>query len=130
MNRSRLARAFGLGLALLAPPALAQDLIGSYSAYIGEYDLYNSKGVRLSHPWQVLRQDRANYHRFGIAQAGDEWDAFFGSMDNRAAMERMIRNGYIDPGAAAILTRGGALVHVRIYGQGNVGQSIQVSVGP
>lgn len=125
---TRLVRLLSLCLAALASPAAAQDLIGSYRAFIGEYDLYNSNGVRLGDPGQVLRQDRANYHRFGVAQAGDEWDPFFGSIDNRAAMERMIRNGYIDPGAASVLMRGGATVFVQIYGRGNIGQSIQVTV--
>jgi hypothetical protein len=112
----------------LAGAAAAQTMIGSYSAYIGWDDLHNSNGARLSAPWQVLRQDRANYHRFGIRQAGDEWDAFFGSIDNRAAMERMIMNGAIEPSAAQILMQGGATVFVRIYGQGGVGNSIRVTV--
>jgi len=117
-----------LGLAGVAAPALADQLIGSYWAYIGTQDLYNSKGVRLTAPWQVLRQDRANVHRFGISQPGDEWDSFFGSVDNRAAMERMIMNGAIEPGAAQILMQGGATVHVLIYGRGNTGNSIRVTV--
>ena len=112
----------------VAGGAVAQNLIGSYSAYIGWDDLHNSKGARLSAPWQVLRQDRANVHKFGVSQAGDEWDPFFGSYDNRAAMERMIMNGAIEPSAAQILMQGGATVFVRIYGQGGVGNSIQVTV--
>ncbi|MDJ0823274.1 MAG: hypothetical protein QNJ09_15880 [Paracoccaceae bacterium] len=117
-----------LALSLLALPAHADSLIGSYVAYIGGDDLYNSKGARLSEPWQVLRQDRANYHRFGISQAGDEWDPFFSSIDNRAAMERMIMNGTIEPRAARILVNGGATVFVRIYGVGNTGRSVRVTV--
>lgn len=112
----------------LAGAAAAQTMIGSYSAYIGWEDLHNSNGARLTAPWQVLRQDRANYHRFGIRQAGDEGDAFFASVDNRAAMERMIMNGAIEPSAAQILMQGGATVFVRIYGQGGVGNSIRVTV--
>ena len=115
-------------LALSGAAAQADDLIGAYVAYIGEADLYNSKGVRLSEPWQVLRQDRANYHKFGRSQPGDEWDPFFGDIDNRAAMERMIMNGTITPEARAGLLRGGATVFVRIYGSGNVGRYVQVTV--
>jgi hypothetical protein len=111
-----------------APPAAAQELIGSYTAFIGQTDLHNSKGARLTEPWQVLRQDRANFHRFGIAQGGDEWDPFFGSIDNRAAMERMIMNGRIDPGARRNLLQGGATVFVRIYGSGGVGRYVNVTV--
>lgn len=117
-------------LIALGTTASAQQVIGSYVAYIGQDDLYNSKGVRLSEPWQVLRQDRANYHRFGISQRGDEWDPFFGDINNRAIMERMIMNGSIDANAERNLMRGGATVFVRIYGQGNRGDYVRVTVVP
>jgi len=110
------------------PAAFADDIIGSYVAYIGRDDLYNSKGARLNEPWQILRQDRANYHRFGISQSGDEWDSFFSSVKNRAIMERMIMNGSITSGARNSLLRGGATVFVRIYGTGSTGRSIKVTV--
>ncbi len=116
-------------IVLFAGPLSAQELIGSYAAYIGQDDLYNSRGARLTEPWQVLRQDRANYHRFGISQPGDEWDPFFGDMNNRAAMERMIMNGRIDPAARQGLLRGDTTVVVRIYGRDNIGQYVEVTVG-
>lgn len=116
------------GLIALSTPVSAQDLIGAYTAFISNNDLYNSRGARLTQPWQVLRQDRANYHRFGIRQPGDEWDPFFGSMENRAAMERMIMNGSIDPVARQNLLQGGATVFVRIYGSGGVGRYVNVTV--
>lgn len=120
--------ALALMLALSAPMAYADELIGAYVAYIGQQDLYNSRGARLTEPWQVLRQDRANYHRFGISQPGDEWDPFFGNIDNRAAMERWIMSGYIENNARNILLQGGATVFVRIYGSNGWGQRIEVTV--
>lgn len=115
---------------MMAVPGMAQEVIGSYWAHIGRADLFNSKGARLTQPWQVLRQDRANYHRFGISQPGDEWDPFFGSIDNRAAMERMIMNGRITAEARRLVMQGGAEVFVRIYGQGNRGHYVNVTVSP
>lgn len=115
---------------VLAIPAAADELVGSYVAYIGRDDLYNSKGARLTEPWQILRQDRANYHRFGVSQPGDEWDPYFGDINNRAIMERMVMNGSIDPVAAANLVNGGATVFVRIYGSGSTGRSVRVTVAP
>lgn len=107
---------------------MADTLIGQYTAFIGNDDLHNSSGARLTEPWQILRQDRANFHRFGITQPGDEWDPFFSDIDNRAAMERMVMNGSINPIAARNLLDGGAMVVVRIYGTGTRGTSVQVDV--
>lgn len=123
----KLLLALGLVLASMTP-AVSQQLIGSYVAFIGNDDLYNSKGARLTAPWQVLRQDRANYHRFGISQGGDEWDPLFGSIENRAAMEQMIMNGRITKKARRMIMRGGATVFVEIYGRGNRGRYVNVKV--
>lgn len=114
--------------ALTAAPAVAQDLLESYTAYIGAADLRNSKGVRLSEPWQIVRQDRANFHRFNIRDPQDEWDSLFGDYNNRAAMEQMILRGWIDPQAARDIVRGGAMINVSIYGYGGVGQMVTVDV--
>jgi len=111
-----------------AAPSVAQELVGSYVAYIGEDDLYNSNGVRLSAPWQVLRQDRANFHKFGRGQFADEWDAFFADGNNRAKMEAMVRNGYIDAKASRDIMKGGALVLVEIFGRDGRGNYIRVNV--
>lgn len=113
---------------LIALPAAADSLVGQYTAYIGQDDLYNSKGKRLSEPWQILRQDRANYHRFGVSQPGDEWDPYFGDAGNRGTMERMVMNGQINPRAARTLVNGGAMVVVRIYGTGSTGRRVEVDV--
>ena len=105
-------------LALSAPLALADELLADYVAFIGRDDLHNSKGARLSEPWQILRQDRANYHRFGISQPGDEWDPVFENKNNRAVMERMIQHGSISPSAGRDIVRGGVMVRVKVYDGG------------
>lgn len=104
------------------------ELIGSYVAQIGSRDLVNSNGARLTQPWQVLRQDRANFHRYGIRDPGDEGDDFFANAQNRAAMESMVRSGSISRDAARDIMRGGATVLVEIYGSNNIGHSVQVTV--
>lgn len=122
-------RYFLIALATLAAvPAAAEQMVGQYTAFIGQDDLYNSKGKRLTEPWQILRQDRANYHRFGVSQPGDEWDPYFGNADNRSAMERMVMNGRLDPRAVRTVVNGGAMVVVRIYGEGNIGRRVEVDV--
>ncbi|AVO39702.1 hypothetical protein [Pukyongiella litopenaei] len=127
----RISVLFAAVMLLLVPaagPVAAQQVVGSYIAYIGEDDLFNSKGVRLDAPWQVLRQDRANYHRFGIRQFGDEGDGFFADAGNRAKMERMLMNGRMDPAAARLILRGGAMVLVTLYGSGARADYIEVTV--
>lgn len=103
-------------------------LMGSYTAYIGQEDLYASDGVRLTQPWQILRQDRANVHRFGIRQAGDSGDSFFAGASNRATMERMVMQGSISPAAARAIVAGGATVQVSIYGDGRIGRYLDITV--
>lgn len=103
------------------------NLLDSYIAYIGEDDLYNSDGARLGEPWQVIRQDRANYHRFGIRDRLDESDSFFADADNRAAMERMLANGTIASSARRAILGGGAIIQVDIY-RGNGRDWVEVTV--
>ena len=103
-------------------------IIARYQAYIGRPDLYNSSGKRLDKPWQVLRQDRANVHRFGKTQRGDQTDPFFGSAKNRETMERMVANGSISSSAARRIVEGDVIVEVDILGQGDRGQSVSVTV--
>lgn len=127
-------------LALGASPVFAQadvrvkpssetpGLIEEYSAYIGRDDLYNSSGTRLGSPWQVLRQDRANFHQFKIRQPGDQGDGFFSSKANRASFERMLRQGQISPAAGRMIMKGDVLVHVQIWGEGDTGTYVRVEV--
>ena len=125
MNRLVLAL---LGTALCALPVHADELLGSYSAYIGRADLYNSRGMRLTKPWEVLRQDRANVHKFGIRQKGDEDDDFFDSIENRAALEYMVAQGEISREATRAIMKGGATVTVEIYGRNGRGTYVNVLV--
>lgn len=107
------AAAIGLGAAL---PAAGQGrLLEEYVAFLGDDDHYNSRGVRLTEPWQIIRQDRANFHRFGIRDRGDESDRFFASADNRARMERMILNGYIERRAGRRIVNERVWIRVKVY---------------
>ena len=107
--------------------ARADDLIASYSAYIGQDDLYNSNGARLTEPWQVIRQDRANVHKFGIRQPGDDSDGFFGSVRNRELAETMIRRGAISADAANLLLNGDVRITVEVW-RGSGGDYLNINV--
>ena len=115
-------------LSTLTARSFADELIGQYDAYIGEDDLYNSNGDRLTQPWQIIRQDRANFYKFGIRQDGDEADPFFASQSNREAAERMIRDGSMTRDARRMLLQGDVMIHVEIYGHGDIGDYIDITV--
>jgi hypothetical protein len=95
--------------------AQAQQLIGSYVALLSERDHFNSNGQRLESAAAIIRQDRANFHRFGIRDPEDQDDPFFGDEANRAALEQMLERGHADPGVVARIVNGVALIKVDIY---------------
>ncbi len=137
INVARLLGACLVGLVVLPVlatlPAHAQNAIdkpiASYVALLSSRDHFNSNGVRLTEPWQIIRQDRANFHRYGIRDPQDEWDSFFASIDNRAAAEQMLMNGYIEPSARNAIVNGEVLVRVFVItGPGDVGLVIRVEV--
>jgi len=115
-------------LAIGAPPsAQAQQLIGSYVALLSEADHFNSSGQRLTSAAAVIRQDRANFHRFGIKDPQDEGDAFFADEGNRAALEQMLERGRAEPGVIARIVNGTPLIRVEIY-RGASGPFIKVTL--
>lgn len=107
--------------------ARADDVLDEYNAYIGEDDLYNSNGERLREPWQIIRQDRANFHKYRVRQPGDESDSFFSSVDNRAAAERMIRSGGISREARRLLLNGDVMINVKVM-DGSDGVYLKINV--
>jgi hypothetical protein len=127
MRTGFFAAAVAVGLAVSSGVAKADELIESYGAYIGQDDLYNSSNERLTQPWQVIRQDRANVHRFGVRQPGDDVDGFFASARNRELAERMLRSGRIEGAAARRLLDGDVRIQVEIW-RGAGGDYINISV--
>jgi hypothetical protein len=114
--------------AMSASPAFAQEIIEEYRAYISDNDLHNSSGDRLTKPWEIIRQDRANYHKFGRADADDYYDSFFALETNREIVERMLQRGRIEQTAGRDIVDGDVFVRVRIYGRGSRGEIVTVTV--
>ena len=90
-------------------------VLETYSVFLGPTDHFNSAGARLTQPWQVIRQDRANFHRFGVRDQGDQYDGFFASSANRSRMEQMILHGYIDPNAGWRIVNQNVWITVEVY---------------
>lgn len=117
-----------LALVVFCQNANADELIGEYRAFISENDLHNSAGERLTEPWQVIRQDRANYHQFGLRDPEDQYDSFFAVKRNRELLENLIRQGTIDPVASRVIVAGDIYVRIKIYGSGAKGDYVDVFV--
>ena len=108
--------AVSIGATVLAStPSRAQELIESYRAFLSEADHFNSNGQRLTSAAAIIRQDRANFHRFGIRDPQDEDDRFFADADNREALERMLEHGRADPGVISRIVNGTVPIRVDIY---------------
>ena len=68
----------------------------SYKAVISERDLHNSSGANLITLGAVVRQDRANYHKFSRRDAGDEGDTVLSDDQLRIVLERAVDAAYPD----------------------------------
>jgi hypothetical protein len=110
-----LVAAAALVAAVVATPVRAQTLVESYTAFLSEADHFNSNGQRLTSAAAIIRQDRANFHRFGRGDPGDEGDRFFASIENRAALERMLERGRATPGTIDAIVNRTPLIRVDIY---------------
>ena len=91
------------------------DPVESYCATLGEDDHFASDGYRLDNAAAIIRQDRANFHKFGVRDPSDENDSIFRSVANRARLEAMLRNGSIDRAAERAIVRGTPDICVDIY---------------
>ncbi len=96
-------------------PVAAEQPLEGYVAKLSAQDHFNSKGVRLKSAAAIIRQDRANFHRFKVRDPEDEPDSFFASKDNRALMEEFLRNGRASQETLNAIVNGSPLVHVEIY---------------
>jgi len=86
-----------------------------YYARLSEADHYNSNGERLTTVAGIIRQDRANFHRFGVRDPEDSNDEFFASADNRARLERMLLHTRTSRRVSYAILHGEPLVRVEIY---------------
>lgn len=93
----------------------------TYRARISENDKYSSSGNYIATKTNkataagVLRQDRANYHKFGIRDSEDMDDCLMNSASWRAKFEKMIANGTADNSSIDAIVNGNPLVTVDLY---------------
>lgn len=105
----------------IASPASAQNIVEFYQTWIGPEDYFNSSGMRLSDPCTIVRQERANFHRFGIRHPSDESDRIFANPDARAWMEGRCQFRSSN-GRVLDHLRRGLPVYIRVHVIGGGGQ--------
>lgn len=96
-------------------PALADAPLEVYVARLSAADHYNSSGERLRSAAAIIRQDRANLHRYGVRDPEDEADRFFASAENRARLERLIADGFLDRATERLIVEDTPLVRVEVW---------------
>lgn len=105
-----------LVLLMSGPPAFADQLIESYIARLSANDHFNSSGKRLTSPAMIIRQDRANFHKFHIRDWEDEDDHFFQDANKREILQKMLERGFTSGDVYRAIVNGEPLVRVEIYG--------------
>jgi hypothetical protein len=117
MNRLFVIVCGGLIAALAGIGAASADqYLGSYTARISDQDHHASDGYALDTAAQMVRQDRANWHKFGSGDREDQDDPWFTTQSARARLERMAGA----PGAMSSRTRnaianGEPIIQVDVY---------------
>lgn len=105
-----------VAVSALAPAAIARERpLETYYAELGRWDHFNSNGQRLRSAAAIIRQDRANYHKFYRRDVGDQGDSFFGNAANRARLEAMLNNGNADPDVIDRIVNGQPIIRVDVY---------------
>jgi hypothetical protein len=119
----------GLGL-VQGGTAAAQQQLGSYYALLGPRDMVNSRGERLTDICQVVQQDRANWHRFGLRDEYDTGDPFFGSVEARQVISQIcVLPPQYDYIRREVLGGTPRFVYVQVFGSGGRITSIVVNEG-
>ncbi|MCP5536079.1 MAG: hypothetical protein H7A51_07555 [Akkermansiaceae bacterium] len=109
-------------------PAFADTLRETYIAKLSTRDHFNSKGQRLTNAAAIIRQDRANFHKYGKRDAGDQSDKFFASANNRALLEKFINRGRSTKSALQKIVNGTPSIVVKIYRNDSGDDYINVTV--
>ncbi|AMX91935.1 hypothetical protein EN962_15350 [Mesorhizobium sp. M7A.F.Ca.CA.001.09.2.1] len=118
MRKSGIVTGAGLLLASLlgVVAAHADDMLGSYVARISDRDHQASDGYALDNAAQMVRQDRANWHKFHRRDSDDEADGWFRTNDQRADLQRMLeRGGAMSSSTKRAIVNGEPLIQVDVY---------------
>jgi hypothetical protein len=63
----------------------------------------------------IIRQDRANFYKFGQRDFEDEDDRFFRKVENRETLQKLLERGHTPPAAYKAIVSGQPLIRVSVY---------------
>lgn len=116
MTTFRLTAAAAVMTLALAGTAQADQFLGSYEARISDNDHQASDGYALDTAAQMVRQDRANWHKFGSGDAEDQDDPWFSSKASRTRLESMLNKGSaMSSSTRRAIINGEPVVQVDVY---------------
>ncbi|WP_299657524.1 hypothetical protein [uncultured Tateyamaria sp.] len=111
---------------LVSAPASAQQMMFEYYTMLSAQDTYNSRGAPLNDVCGIVQQDRANVHKFGKRDSGDQVDNFFFTPERRAMITG--RCAY-DPSyhtVQRIRSQVIGFVLVRVFGTGSTVTRVEI----
>ncbi|TIS54403.1 MAG: hypothetical protein E5W91_26970 [Mesorhizobium sp.] len=126
MSKARAFTVAGLVLASLlgTNAAHADEMLGSYVARISDRDHHASDGYELDNAADMVRQDRANWHKFHRRDSDDENDVWFRTNGQRAGLQRRLeRGGSMSASTRRAIVNGEPLIQVDVYSH-----SVRVSI--
>lgn len=116
MTTFRLTAAAAVMTLALAGAAQADQFLGSYIARISDNDHQASDGYALDTAAQMVRQDRANWHKFGSGDDEDQADDWFDSKASRTRLESMLNKGSaMSARTRSAIEKGEPVVQVDVY---------------
>lgn len=128
MKKSLLILLLLVGFAPLGFAVDEDGVITAYSARLSRKDHFASDGVRLDSPAAVIRQDRANYHKFNRADDEDDTDDYFDSAAHREGLEQALERGHTSRAAYRSVMDGNPLIAVTVYRARGGGIYIDVKI--
>lgn len=89
-------------------------VIERFTTSITQNDTRNSRGTMLTDPIEILRQDRANAHKFGNPD-GDDVDRFFSTPKHRTNMRTYLNRGSFPKPVQESVLEGRGFLRIKVY---------------
>jgi hypothetical protein len=105
--------AAGVALSVATPSFSAT--VEEYCAFISDTDKFASDGYALTDAASILRQDRANFHKFRLRDAGDTGDRVFTSPNARSRIPALLQRGNNDRRLLTAIVRQNIHVCVEVW---------------